>query len=897
MVSKSSNQQRVCIPNLLSGEFSGLIIGTFGASLDFAERQLFSQLSRSTLNRVILVDGRQLNKYFSSGAPLRKINRSYIACPVLTSHAHHPKFIFLVGPNRGRLIVGSGNLSISGYAGPGECFVVHEWSVNSDTDSLQPFLSLKEMIFDQIDLGLIDRITASRVRDIFDAGNWINGDPTGNSIVIHNSKQSLIDQFVTRVNGCAVIEIVASAPFHDQSAKAVDALLTEFKPLKFSLLVQNKVTRLNVRSLTRVFSKHSTKIQIVEAEAPEPYGKTFLHAKFILVRTKTKDFLLQGSANLSAVALCESGPKANVELSNLLVGEPGEFDYLIDDLKLEIRKDGLTKFEPDLWDSDDLNEEQFSNGPRDVCWRPPILTGWVPKEFGPKVNVRLGERDLRSKNETSEKLESGYEFSIEFSEASSERVSQATFIQLLSKDNQIFLVAPYHIDTLQRLSASGNRADLLQEVGDMNLEDREIEELIAELDRVLIIDSRSIWRLTHVEDHATNDEDPIGVLNYSELDWARIGELPQLRQYGSASQRLVFGSSDLGLILQSLTNRLKLEARGKESSAVDVSDTNFANNSELDDEDPEQVDENSDTSDDDFNAERNPTRRRVKTLWKNFLKRFISGFSDPNFIELVGSTVVIPTYVLVNHLCRRLRTLEMVDIEFLNKTQIQLWEFMWGSETNIGYLESLSGEEKKVARRILQDHDDFVVTIVSVVDAWWDIWSKDLTCLELRSTWHKILENESWKPDRDCLNRASRISVQCDGDKDQLFNELFELASYHEVSELNRAISLALGVPVSSLCLATDTVMRSGVRQTCTYIDLDCEKFTLQMACDGIKAWKSIETERIYFRLQSSTAVAILDEEFHEEVFFDKATGDEIALELGDQEVPEWEKNLNKLFV
>lgn len=290
MVSKSSNQQRVCIPNLLSGEFSGLIIGTFGASLDFAERQLFSQLSQSTLNRVILVDGRQLNKYFSSGAPLRKINRSYIACPVLTSHAHHPKFIFLVGPNRGRLIVGSGNLSISGYAGPGECFVVHEWSVNSDTDSLQPFLSLKEMIFDQIDLGLIDRITASRVRDIFDAGNWINGDPTGNSIVIHNSKQSLIDQFVARVNGCAVIEIVASAPFHDQSAKAVDALLTEFKPLKFSLLVQNKVTRLNVRSLTRVFQNTQRKFKSSKQGRLSPMEKHFFMQNLFLFVRKQKIF-------------------------------------------------------------------------------------------------------------------------------------------------------------------------------------------------------------------------------------------------------------------------------------------------------------------------------------------------------------------------------------------------------------------------------------------------------------------------------------------------------------------------------------------------------------------------------------------------------------------------------
>jgi len=896
VVNQSLKSQRVCIPDLLLGEFSGLIVGTFGASLDFAERHLFSQLSRSTLNRVILADAKQLNKYFVSGAPLRKINRSYIACPVLTPHAYHPKFIFLVGPNRGRLIVGSGNLSISGYAGPGECFAVHEWSNNFDNDSLQPFLSLKEMIFDHIDRGWIDRISSSRIRDIFDAGKWIDGDVAPNTILIHNSKRSLIDQFVARVNGRDVIEIVASAPFHDQSGHAIDSLLTEFKPKKFSLLVQNKITRLNVGALTRVFSRHSTKVQIIDAESPHPYEKTSLHAKFVLVRTQKNDFLLQGSANLSSVALSEAGSKANVELSNLLVGESGEFDYLINDLKLKVRKDGLTEFESDQWESENPDEEPVSSGPRDVCWQPPTLSGWLPEEFGEKVTVRLGETSIRPIGESFEKIENGCEFSIEFDEAFSERINNSTFIQLISKDNRIFLVAPYHIDTLQRLSASGNRADLLQEVGDMNLEDREIEELIAELDRVLVIDNRSLWRLTYQEDHEPPSEDQTVSLNYSQLDWARIGQLPQVRQYGIADQRLLFGSSDLGLILQSLTNRLKLEARGKEGSEVDVSDTNFADNSELGDEDPEQVDENSDTSDDDFNAERNPTRRRVKTLWRNFLKRFISGFSDPNFIELVGSTVVIPTYVLVNHLCRRLRTLEMVDTEFLNKTQIQLWEFMWGSETNISYLESLSGEEKKVARRILQDHDDFAVTIVSVVDAWWDIWSREETCLDLRSAWHKILVNESWKPDNDCLKRASKISVRCDGNKDQLFNELFELASYHEVSELNRAISSALGVPVSSLRLATDTVMRSGMRQTCTYIDLDGEKLTLQMACDGIKTWKSIETERSYFRLQSNTAVAILDEEFHEEVFFDKTTGDEIALDIGDQEVPDWEKNLNKLF-
>lgn len=896
MVKQSLKNQRVCIPDLLLGEFSGLIIGTFGASLDFAERQLFSQLSRSTLNQVILADAKQLNKYFASGIPLRKINRSYIACPVLTPHAYHPKFILLVGPGQGRLIVGSGNLSIGGYAGPGECFAVHEWSNNFDNDSLQSFLSLKEMIFDHINRGWIDRISSNRIRDIFDASKWIAGDVAANTNLVHNSKRSLIDQLVVRVNGSDVIEIVASAPFHDQSAHAIDSLLTEFKPKKFSLLVQNKITRLNVGALTSIFSRHSTQVQIIDAESPHPYGKTSLHAKFILVRAQKNDFLLQGSANLSGVALCEAGSKANVELCNLLVGELGEFDYLINDLKLMVRKDGLTEFESDQWESENLDEEPVSIGPRDVCWQPPTLSGWLPEEFGEKVTVRLGEKIIRPIRESFEKIENGWEFSIEFDEVFSERINNSTFIQLLSKDDRVFLVAPYHINILQRLSASGNRADLLQEVGDMNLEDREIEELIAELDRVLVIDNRSLWRLTYPKDHQPPSEDETVVLNYSELDWARIGELPQVRQYGVADQRLLFGSFDLGIILQSLTNRLKLEARGKEDLAVDVLDIDYGGDSEIGDEDPEQIDENSETNDDDFNAEYKPNRRRVKTLWRNFLKRFILGFSDPNFIELVGSTVVIPTYVLVNHLCRRLRVLEMVDIEFLNKTQIQLWEFMWGNETSIGYLELLSGEEKRVARRILQDHDDFAVTIVSVVDAWWDIWSRAETCLDLRSAWHKILENENWKPDEDCLKRASKISGHCNGNKDQLFDELFELASYHEVSELNRAISQALSIPISSLRMATDTVMRSGMRQTCTYMDLDSEKLTLQMACEGIRTWKSIETERSYFRLQSKTAVAILDEEFHEEIFFDKTTGHEVALDIGDQEVPDWEKNLKKLF-
>jgi len=44
----NKNEGGLQLLNQLSGDFSGLIIGTFGANLEFAESQLFGLLSKST---------------------------------------------------------------------------------------------------------------------------------------------------------------------------------------------------------------------------------------------------------------------------------------------------------------------------------------------------------------------------------------------------------------------------------------------------------------------------------------------------------------------------------------------------------------------------------------------------------------------------------------------------------------------------------------------------------------------------------------------------------------------------------------------------------------------------------------------------------------------------------
>ena len=50
---------RIRLPEELSGDFTGVVIGTFGAALDFAEMQFFRQLPKSVVNRIVLADQHQ----------------------------------------------------------------------------------------------------------------------------------------------------------------------------------------------------------------------------------------------------------------------------------------------------------------------------------------------------------------------------------------------------------------------------------------------------------------------------------------------------------------------------------------------------------------------------------------------------------------------------------------------------------------------------------------------------------------------------------------------------------------------------------------------------------------------------------------------------------------------
>jgi hypothetical protein len=901
-MAKRTRPARLRLPDELTGDFTGLVIGTFGAALDFAEAQLFRQLSRSTVSRVVLADERQLAEFLAKEPPLRRLNRAYIACPVTSPHAHHPKYLLLVGPDAGRLFVGSGNLSISGYAGPGECFTVHDWAKNHSEADASAFGAVRELIEGTIAKSWLDQVTRERIRDIFSAAPWVPTDGGPASPVVHNLHRPLLDQLIERVGGARVDEVVAAAPFHDKSGYAVSQILKQLAPARFRLLVQDRLTRFDVGALARVLARR-IRAEIVEVSPAAPYPNTLVHAKFVLVRTRAADVLLQGSANLSRIALCEAGPNANVEIANLLTGAGGEYDHLLDALLLKVRRDGLATFTPnDDW-GDQHDAQPAARGPRDVCWTPPTLSGHVPVSAHPTIEVRVGATAVTPTQQRWDILPTSCQFSLDFDESAAARIDSARAIELIDVAGIAWSVYPYHLHSLMRLSASGSRADLLQETGNLDLRDKELEELVAELDRVLIVDGRSLWRLAHPETPAPElDSDAAGPpLHYEDLDWKRIGELPQLKQYGSAAHRALLAPTELGIVLQSLSRRFRVDVRvGMGDRDIDAAEPDDLA-AEQESEDADLLDEIAPEPDDGADEDDSPPRRlaprqRVRRLWRNFVRRFVRGLADVEFVRTVGSAVIVPSYVVFNHLCRRLRVVDLVDADFLTDAQVQLWSFMWGDSSGAGYLAGLPEDELEVAQKILADHDDLAATLAAVDDAWWHVREEGEDAIPLRSAWRSFLEAELWEPEPQALQRAAAVSIRCEADEGRLFHDLYALAAHFEHHELKKEIALCLGAVGTQLSTRSGTVYRGDSKEACTYLDVRGVRLTPELARAAFGVWKEFEPDRVYFRLETDGAIAAVDLEHHNGFLFDRQTQREMPLQMGDRAKSRWEARLALLL-
>src|SRR4051794_36139974 len=232
--------ERLSVPEVLAKPRDHAVICTFGARLDFYEGPLWRYVSRAT-NRVVLADdvvlAGQLADLASGGSRLRHVNRHYLASPITNAGSAHAKLLLLVDAAGGTLLVGSGNLSIDGYASRGEVFYRYDIG-DTNATSLPEFQAAKDLLDRMAQRGYLDSQARRHLDAVWADTPWIWASAARPAGVRHNLLEPLGAQLFAAVAGEHVSELLVHAPFHDQRCEALRRLVDALRPDHLTVLVQ-----------------------------------------------------------------------------------------------------------------------------------------------------------------------------------------------------------------------------------------------------------------------------------------------------------------------------------------------------------------------------------------------------------------------------------------------------------------------------------------------------------------------------------------------------------------------------------------------------------------------------------------------------------------------------------
>jgi hypothetical protein len=306
------------IHELFTGAASALWATTYSVDLSLFNEFLLPRLGDPPLNVVVLADHRRLAAGLDrlpadAVDALAAVNRRWLLRGVQPGgQAFHPKTYLAVTGTRSTLLVGSGNLSMSGLDRGKEVFTAFRSGTPVGDAAIASWRSWIHRV-----VGLVDDTTlAQRLLDL-DARlpPQTAGTPQGASPLLHNLDTSIATQFKTALAAQVpshVDELLLSAPYYDDDAAAVGQLLTDLRPRRVRVSL-TKATSVNGNRLRERLISSGATTEILVYQPDE-----FVHAKLVGAVAGNQGWLLSGSANLSQAAMTQvAGRGGNVEVAVL----------------------------------------------------------------------------------------------------------------------------------------------------------------------------------------------------------------------------------------------------------------------------------------------------------------------------------------------------------------------------------------------------------------------------------------------------------------------------------------------------------------------------------------------------------------------------------------------------
>ena len=813
------------VPELLQGRWTTALICTFGANLMFFETRLMNQLAEVPL-RLVLADNRQLAATLveasRTGQRHRLANRAYVAAPIRHPRAAHAKLMLLLGPNQGRLIVGSGNLGYDGYASPGELWHVFAYSDDQPTH-LNEFAAARVFIDGLASRELLDPPVVELLQTSWGEAAWLPNAAAGVASIRSNLDWPLLQQLRESVTE-PVVELITHAPFHDADCAALQELIRVFEPQRVTLLVTDATSADPARIRSVLGDDASRLVERVQVRA-EPAA--YIHAKWVHLIHPATETLLTGSANLSRAALLRSSSNGNIEIGVISTGPRRSFDTLYDHLQRTRVADasalGITFLGSAAGDADEPRSDPA------VLWSSldaRALTIMFDREVSSGTSLVLEDYAGRRLEFVSAQREPAVVVAT-LDQESADRVVEGGWVSVQiagSKDGPSF-TWPYQVGYLRgRLNKAGQREHLTR-IGSLPEQDADLVELLRELDQTLIIDRESVWRIAKPGAAPEPEFDDSMALGLNDLDWDRVRRDPRYGGYLAHGRSAGLPPTDIQIMLAAIAGRLGdiglapgAPPTTEDETLAHEGDTGLS--AESDDADEELEDE--------LTRRRLPVTTRTRMAFDRFVRRYASALGDHEFLDELGPVVGVSNAVIFGHLLARLLERGAVTPQHAVDAQVALWRLLWGDADNGGIAAGVDEESRGAVDEVLRSTAARATTLRGVV-ASLDLELYSEPRAALRDVARHLLVDEDFGLDVELLRDAGGGESLAPG----FLEGLMQVAEQISDVEVIDYVLGSLGVPRSAAEWRVERVRRVGRSQSAECLSTT---FVLGATIDGLTA-------------------------------------------------------------
>ncbi|HEU5376669.1 MAG TPA: hypothetical protein VFV38_14635 [Ktedonobacteraceae bacterium] len=563
--------------------------------------------------------------------------------------------------------------------------------------------------------------------------------------VRHNLHTSFFEQIKGIIGQETVEELWVFAPFFDEKAVALATLVKTIRPARTILLLQSGYVSVDQRNLQEVIDHLPSNCEIRPLKAKD--GPLYLHAKLYLFKLANRALCVQGSPNISQVAMLLHNPQGNIEVANFLTGPRDAFDNLLDDLPLTIGASQTNLSGLELTYQKKETAEEDKKQPWELLggeWQDDYLwlhvRGVVPDLREASLVVRGQVFPVHQWKEVGQTLE------LKVQELVKELLAELAPVSIrwdngsqACETNPIIPCDKRALDHI--LQQEEPKSAWLERSADLNLNDQDFDALLGELHDVLAIDQESIWNATNKSTKTQQGiQDEKGLhLRYDEIDYEVLRSHPKIRQYLERNAG-IYGNTQtrIGIILHAIAKHMQGLLQQEEIEVFAATNAAIPS-SEVSEDEPFSEGE---PGYDGGEAVRHwSVRARIRKVLSRFIHRYLRGFASPTFQQLVGYEVMTKNYLIFSQLLWRLFAKDWLEYYTIVEAFIQLRQLFWGDQTSPGYFYQLSIDEQLEIWQWMRDYRNDALILATYYYSAIIVVKKQQENLRfsLRESWRNLL--------------------------------------------------------------------------------------------------------------------------------------------------------------